>query len=58
MALFHSAWLVCSEKFIVVKSQGDLFFSRVYREYCFSIFSIFVGGGVSVHFMEIETKTL
>lgn len=48
MALFHSAWLVCSEKFIVVKSQSDLFLSRVCREYALPVFSIFVGGGVAV----------
>lgn len=57
MALFLSAWLVCSENFIVVKSQGDLFCSRVHREHCFPIFGVFVGGDGHVCFLEIETKS-
>lgn len=58
MALFLSAWLMCSENFMVVKSWSDLFFSRVYGEYCFPIFGIFVVGGGSVYFVKIETKSL
>lgn len=56
MAFFLSAWLVCSEKLIVVKSHGDLFFSGVYRVYCFSAVRIFLFSGV--YFTELETKSL
>lgn len=43
MALFLSVWLVRSEKFIVAKPQGDLFFSPGSAEYCSPIFSSLLG---------------